>query len=188
MKLSFSIFWNIPDLKTFFETLFFFDGNEKYSYKVIQNIKKDDFESCKERVNILFYKGYTYVQKDGFVLHLNNLIEGWVNRTRLCALHNKLKAAYICIDDETKYPAFKIDYYEDGKERIIYTLKDGAKWIFYEKGESQFFEKNVSYTEKKAYEKFNYEKLLLLCKNLGVNFSEKDFFIPVSPVYYDFRK
>jgi|GEM_PF-3263313 hypothetical protein len=184
MHSEFSVFFNIPDLNNFFKEHFFYSGNGKYSYKII---KREEMKGLTEKKNTLYYEGYTYKQKNSFVIYQNTDFDGWINKVRLSALNNRLKAVHIFIDNESLYPGYRLDYYENSFERVIYSIKDGTKWIFFEKGLQQPFEMNDRYEEKGATKKFNYSKLKLFCKNLGIDLDDLELLAPTSDIYYDYR-
>ncbi len=183
MNIDFTVFFDIKNFDEFYNNIFFDLDKSKFNYRVITYDKMKDLS---QKENILKYQGYIYMQKDSFIIYRNNCIDGWINRIRNKALNNNLRVVHVVINDEKPYPGYQLQYYNKGKERIIYSIYDGSRWMFYSKGEQQSFENNNNYNEKGPTKKFNKEKILEYCKNLGIIIDE-NFFKPTSKIFNDYH-
>lgn len=67
-------------------------------------------------------------------------------------------------------------YWNSGKnQRVIYTMKD-PKWMFYEQGDTLWFEELENYQKRLIKDRLNFEILVSYCKKLGINILDNDFF------------
>lgn len=190
MILKCGIFFNVKDLD-------FFCKNELFDLTKYKNldinffhekIQKGDMKPLSTPISQAFtyYEGYTFRQKDSFVIYVNNAFDNWVTNIEFTCAKYGYKAVYIYVNDESKFPAYKLHFYNGKSTRIIYSLKDGERWIFFKKGNPQDFEMGDTYSERGATKKFNYYKLKNFCNNLGLEIESSDFLIPIETIYHTY--
>lgn len=186
MIFSASFYWYDGELDSFFYKTLFDSYKKKFSYKIIELSKKgDSINKLDVEYNPKVYKGYFYKQKNNLYVFINNLADGWYTRSRNIALKNHIRGVQIKIFSGKQNPVYMMNYY-DKCERVIYSMKDGNKWVFYASGEQQVFEKNDQYSENGATKKFNLTKLRNFCLNLGIDLNNPDILKPVSKIYYEY--
>ncbi|CAK7026752.1 MAG: hypothetical protein DELT_02604 [Desulfovibrio sp.] len=64
------------------------------------------------------------------------------------------------------------------EERVVQTLIDNGKWVFYENGPLQKFESPENYRRRKIKDRLDYNILCEYCKKLGVNIVDDNFLYP----------
>ncbi|MCR5081272.1 MAG: hypothetical protein K6B17_08010 [Treponema sp.] len=185
MFLSFGLFFDVKDVHSFCTNELF--DLSKFSNLDIhfthEEIKKDDIKRLNKVAGLKNYEGYLFRQKDSFVVYINNLSDNWITNIEFTCAKYGYKGLYVFADSESMFPAYMLYYFDGNKKRIIYSIKDGERWSFFNKGEPQFFEAGDYYNEHGATKKFNYEKLNSFCKRLGVDIESKDLLIPTETVY-----
>ena len=190
MFLSFGLFFDIKDIHAFCTNeLFDLSKYSNLDIKFIhEEIKKDDIKYLNKVAGLKNYDGYLFRQKDSFVIYMNNISDNWITNIEFTCAKYGYTGLYIFVDTESMFPAYKLYYFKGNKKRIIYSIKDGERWVFFNHGEPQDFEMGELYNERSATKKFNYEKLILFCKNLGVNLESQELLIPTESVYHTYAK
>lgn len=190
MILQAGFFFNIDNIEYFcqkelFDISKFNKLDITFNHKVVQSIndcfwEKEDFAPLKK------YKGVIYKQKNSLIVYKNNISDNWITNIEYTAEKYNKKAVYINIDSETNFPGYQLYFFNGIEKRIIYSIKDGSKWIFFNKGSPQNFEKNDMYIERGATKKFNIAKLKFFCHNLGIEIDDPDLLKPVDKVIYTY--
>lgn len=190
MFLKFGLFFSINDISSFCKNELF--DLSKYTnldvHFVHEKISKNDMKQLDETAGLKNYEGYLFRQKNNFVVYVNNLSDNWITNIEFTCAKYEYKGLYVFADSESKFPACMLYYFDGDKKRIIYSIKDGDRWTFFNQGEAQFFEDGYSYNERGAAKKFNQSKLKSFCRNLGVDLEDKDLLIPVEDVYHTYAE
>ena len=191
MKIKCSIFFDIDDVESFCKNILHNDSkfeinHEDDSVYLHEAITKNEMKSIplKPELKLIDYEGYTFRQKDGVVINVNNVGDNFYTNLYNTWRVFGTKSLYLVIDTEGTYPAYMLNFYQGKTERVIYSIKDGARWVFFQKGEQQPFENGDLYSERGATKKFNYKKITSFCKNLGLSVEDPDFLTPTGPVYH----
>ncbi|UAY54270.1 hypothetical protein [Arachidicoccus terrestris] len=93
----------------------------------------------------------------------------------------KVKAVSVSFTNrkDTSYLAYMFKYFDFSQnevvERIIYTIKDDAKWVFYEKGKIQPFEDMANYKNRIKTKRFNRNILLSYLGKMNINIEKGSF-------------
>ena len=154
---------------------------------VIKIINKEEIKWNLIHVNesLLDYQSYIFKNKNNDIIYFDNTGESYHSLIWNICTKNKIHTIYIRMsDDKYIYPGYKLCYYDHGDEkRIIHCYKDINKWIFFTKGEVQFFEDDKLYEQKIKKKRFNREIIKQYCKKLNIDIEDKEFWTPVGDVY-----
>lgn len=178
MYNNFTVFKDINDLRVL-EGYFFKKINSWF--KVNMYVAKKIPEGLNSHESILNYKGCIYKQKDNFVIYLDNTSESYYALIRGICLAQKINAIYCGISNNKMFPCFKMNYFSNGKERILYTMKE-QKWVFFESGERQWFEEPEYYNNRIIKNRFNYDIFRRYLKKQNILFENTDFWEPSNDV------
>ena len=188
MKLKVAFFFDINEIEVFcknevFDLTKYKNLNINFIHKKIldANLKKYSFN---ENEPLSRYRGVLYKQKNSLTVYRNNISDNWITNVELTAEKYNRKAVFINIDSESPNQGYQLYYYNGKIKRIIYSIKDGRTWTFFEKGPIQFFENGDNYSERGATKKFNYEKIRKYCLNLGIDIEDNDLLVPVDTVLF----
>lgn len=192
MVLQCGIFFDVKDLDSFVKNELFdlskyrdLDVNFVHDLIPKEYMRPLPLPTPKSQA-FMYYDGYTFRQKNSLVIYVNNSFDNWVTNIEFTCEKYGYKALYVYIDNESLFPGYKLYYYNGKFSRIIYSIKDGERWVFFEKGASQDFEMGATYSERGATKKFNYSKLKLFCNNLGVDIDSADFLLPIENIYHTY--
>ena len=118
-------------------------------------------------------KATFYPIKNDCTIMFPNLQDGWFSLYKNIAKGLNSKSCYMTIMDDEKfaYPANSFRYYENGLERVVYTLKED-KWVFYEQGEPLSFENKDYYNARIKKKRLNKAIMLEYCESLGISKNE----------------
>ena len=190
MILQAGFFFDVEDIEQFcqkelFDMSKFNKLDITFKHEIVKSIsdcwsEKEDFASLKK------YKGVVYKQKDSLIVYKNNISDNWITNIEYTAEKYNKKAVYININSETTFPGYQLYFFNGSEKRLISSIKDGNRWIFFEKGAPQNFEENDMYTERGATKKFNITKLKLFCHNLGIEVDDPNLLKPVDKVIYTY--
>ncbi|BDC91972.1 hypothetical protein [Treponema bryantii] len=188
MILKFGLFFNIKNIDSFCKDELF--DLSKYSNLSINFIhekrSKDEIKPLNNVTGLKKYEGYLFRQKDSFVVYVNNISDNWITNIEFTCAKYGYEGLYIFVDNESMYPAYELYYFNGAKKRVIYSMKDGERWVFFENGPEQDFEMGDLYKERGTTKKFNYEKMKNFCMNLGVNIENPDLLIPIDTIYHSY--
>ena len=114
-------------------------------------------------------KAIFYPIKNDCTIMFPNLQDGWLTLYKNIAKGLNSKSCYMMIMDDKKfaYPANFFRHYENGLERVVYTLKEN-KWVFYEQGEPLPFENTDYYVARIKRERLNKPIMSEYCEHLKI--------------------
>ena len=160
--IIFSFFWtDIQTIKSYLaqnsKAVFSDDINIEpllnLQYAINPNPKKAVFFPVKKYCTIMF----------------PNLQDGWFTLFANIAWGLNIKSCHIRIMDDIKIvdPSNFFCHYENGVERVVYTLKEN-KWVFHEQGEPLQFENRDCYNARIKKERLNKPIMLEYCEHLEI--------------------
>ncbi|MBN1698552.1 MAG: hypothetical protein JW881_13640 [Spirochaetales bacterium] len=147
-----------------------------------------NFELVTNFHKITEYKSYVFLNRKNNIVYLDSTGEAYHSLIYCISTRKYVESIYIKLADEVKYPCYFFDYFtKDGKERTIYSMKDGNRWKFYSKGPVQDFEDENLYKNILIKSKFNKKILIDYCNKLGVDIEDKEFWEPQGEIYHFIR-
>ena len=107
---------------------------------------------------------------------VSNHSDGWVTLVNAIATELKISCCSFKISNLESVDAMNaFSCWKHGKEvRTVYAMKE-SRWVFYEKGEIQWFENPEFYGHKVIKKRLNKEILAIYCDRLGLPISEASF-------------
>lgn len=126
-------------------------------------------------VKALFFKCR---DTDGLVM-LSNITDGWESicyyLSRECNIPVYM-FHFDCTNSNDMYNGFS--FLQDGNNtRTVYAMKD-PKWIFFETGEQQWFEKPELYTSRRIRDRMTKQIITQYCKALDLRIENPEFWVP----------
>ncbi|UTC66187.1 MULTISPECIES: hypothetical protein [unclassified Treponema] len=115
------------------------------------------------------------INKPDNVVMFTNLEDGGITLANRIAIEGKSSHITFSVSniDEGKNSFTYRDYQR--QERVVMTLKDNGKWIFFERGSKLWFENELFYKKRKITERFNSKILLEYCNTIGLDIINIDF-------------
>jgi hypothetical protein len=111
-------------------------------------------------------------------------LSSWIHN--YARLNNKLCVRALLFFDKKSHslPAYRFNYQIGDTVRTVYSMLDGDKWKFFEKGERLPFEKPEYYTKRKIRDRLPNELILSYLKELGWDAESPDFWRSEQPAHY----
>ena len=179
---------SLADVKNFLEIYKNERQNDLTKWSVIESVGKPseifaEFERLKQQrkserrhdsQQAFFYNPLCDTDK---TVMFSNLFDGWYT---LCNIASRRLACecylfHIC---ENGVSEFKncLTYFDGcGVARVVYVLKEGQKWLFFEHGNPLWFENVSFYEEKLKRQRLSKEILLGYCQKLGLDLGNFEF-------------
>ncbi len=112
--------------------------------------------------------------------------------TTLICLANRYNCKIIksdlCNENLINDPFFSFHYIQCGSERIIYSMKENKKWIFFEKGKPLDIE-NLNYYKKRIIkQRMNNEIIIEYLEKMKINLNKQFFLSEKSAKYFEKRE
>jgi len=123
-------------------------------------------------------------------IFISNINDGWASLVHMISVNNKSESYFFILDKEKKYiNNINLFSFENGsEERIVRTMVDGGKWVFYDNGPLQWFESPEYYERKIIRKRMNYLIVWEYCKKIGIDLENDLFFYPQTKVAVFERK
>jgi hypothetical protein len=108
---------------------------------------------------------------------ISNLLDGWLTLTNIIAgkIENPCYMFTLSYKDNSESKNSFVFYKNNGIARTAYVLRDGNKWIFYDKGDLQPFENPDNYKRRLNKDKINHTVILDYCSKIGINIENNKF-------------
>ena len=143
----------------------------------IKRLKKSKAELIKLRrfPYVAFF--YSALSDSNKTIMVSNLDDGWITLSNV--ISRELKCEYYFFsstDDNIPEPGNYFKYVSNGlPKRVVYSIKDGSRWVFHAEGNSLLFEDQQHYTQKLIKKRLTKQILIDYCKKLGLLIEDKDF-------------